>query len=437
MSDWFGNKLVSEITSDDVQELVDKAAVEDQRLELKQQYDAASHREMLKDITAMANADGGYIVIGVAEQNGAASGSAPIADARQVAEAMRRSSVENIRPRIDDLGIDAVALASGGEVIVVRVPESAQKPHMVTLGHQTQFWRRYVTENREMTIEEIRSEFVGDRTARLLAELRAEMRSLTGIARQEALQTVSAEDDAVAASDPEMLDRIMKLRFAKFAGNNPFFRVCLTPMSLDRGALDTDAPQMEALLRDPPQTRKGGWTIWGMMDVEFDADGITGHFGPEQRLVVLRNGYLEFTHPARSDAFQWMQSESEAEAHPYLHPLAVCEFTVSFVRLAQAVYKQAGRSSAVVFQLDLANVTGFRLPPGLLGGGSWRRAVALGYPEPYKGKDATARVDVDVFPADADPIAYDLLARVYRRFGNLLDDVPLFDETRHFRIPRD
>jgi hypothetical protein len=436
MAEWFEEKLASQVTATDLQRLVDEDVAEDQRLDFKEEaYEPVKRHEMLKDVTALANTDGGYLLIGVQEREGKACGLLPVADARRVAEAMGKSCVQNVAPRIDGLEILPVAAPGGGEVIVVRVPESAEKPHMYTLKGRTQFTRRYGTENRAMTIEEIRSEFAGDRVARGIARLEAGMRELGAARRPVVLGEVKAGDNPLDTPEPAEVGRIMRLRFEEMAAGQPFLRLSVLPQRVDHRELDTYNEKVKETVREPPGMRYGGWTIYGM-DARVTPEGLdAGGQGEEQRLVVLRNGYIEFSYPARSEFFQWKQSEAEARDHPYLYPFAMCELPVSFVRLTKALYEASSLSLSVSFELELANIRGFRLFPGLPGRRAWRVAGMVGSAKPYAGERALADAKVQAFPADPDPIAYELITQIYQQFGRKAEDVPLFDSERHFSVP--
>ncbi len=233
-------------------------------------------------------------------------------------------------------------------------------------------------------------------------------------------------------SEPAELARIMTLRFEEMARGRPFYRIRVVPHQLNRSALDTSSQGVQELFRAPVHTREGGWTIWGMRDLRVAHEEIDGTARNEQRVVALSNGYVEFTHPARSDFFQIGQAPAEAVQHPWLFPVAVCEFTASFTRFCAGLYRAGGLAGLpVTFTLELVNVRGFRLPPGL----SEDHTQVLEDPGPYARDLARACVEVSAFPADPDPIAYELLSRIYQEFGNPPGDVPLFDAARHFSVP--
>lgn len=72
------SKVVSSITTEDLQKLLDEGAVENVRLEFKQE--SPSKNEVLKKLTSFANTFGGYLVIGVEEGGNGAISSIPGVD---------------------------------------------------------------------------------------------------------------------------------------------------------------------------------------------------------------------------------------------------------------------------------------------------------------------------------------------------------------------
>lgn len=433
MATWFSDKLVSEIIEADLQELVDQQAAEDQWLDFKSEPHGHT-REMLKDVCALANADGGYMVIGVAEGAGnVAIGFQAVAQATSTAENMLKSCTQNITPRIEGLEIMPRLAPSGREVIVVRVPPSARKPHMCRLKNQTQFWRRYGTENREMTHEEIRAAFLEDRILRGILELNAGLDALLRQQTHERLHLIQPSDNALGASSPEELRRLMDLRFEQAVADAPFFRLSALPLRLSPANVDVGDPEVRRVFEDPPLTDESGWAVYGDK-ASVTVEGIETPPGVrDQRLVVLRNGFIEFSQPARSELFQWRQSESEAEKHPWLYPYAVCELPVNFVRLAKAIYEAAHLQGEAGFFIEFRNIKGFTLRPygpesiGFLRSGP-------GTLRPYPDKDFKGREVRVAIPFEADPVAFQLVEQLYNAFGLERQHIPCFDPQRRFTL---
>lgn len=88
--------------------------------------------ELLKDISALANADGGDIIYGINETNGVASEIYPLTaeTADNLIRRINQTVESGIEPRI--LGLQFMPIdVSGGYVLVVRVPASFLGPHEV------------------------------------------------------------------------------------------------------------------------------------------------------------------------------------------------------------------------------------------------------------------------------------------------------------------
>lgn len=170
-----GDRSLDDISLDDILLLVENRVPEGLFLEYKQSpYGGRpqDRREMLRDITALANSGGGYLVIGIREDYaGRALELVPFPDVHRLAQAMRQTCLDGVRDRIGGLEIRAYETGIDQGAIVLRAPSSEQCPHMVTLDGRTDFFRRYETDKRPMTIGEIRETILGNPRFRQLIEL--------------------------------------------------------------------------------------------------------------------------------------------------------------------------------------------------------------------------------------------------------------------------
>lgn len=123
--------------------------------------------ELLKDVSAMANGDGGDIVYGVAEDtDGAAECLHPITSEGRDSAVRRLTNVlDALEPRLRVQ--TRVVDVDGGYVLLLRVPASFDGPHSARLPGQGA--RRFVfrdgTRTADMSYDQVRSAF--DRTATL------------------------------------------------------------------------------------------------------------------------------------------------------------------------------------------------------------------------------------------------------------------------------
>lgn len=133
-----------------------------------------ARQEILKDICAFANANGGDIVYGIAENNGCADHLSPIDSTTDPIDAIKRrfgQTMENgLEPRVDGVQLSAVPLSQGGYALVVRVPASFQRPHR----YQHQSHKRWVvrvdTHAVDLMYDQIRDAF--ERSATLAERAR-------------------------------------------------------------------------------------------------------------------------------------------------------------------------------------------------------------------------------------------------------------------------
>src|SRR5205823_2632998 len=107
--------------------------------------------------SSIANAGGGVLLIGMEEDGeGTATRPAPIRDAETEANRLITLCNTHIEERIP--GLRAVRVPSGGgDVIVVHIPTSYRKPHMIKHEGLTDFWIRHDRQKSRMSIAQIRA----------------------------------------------------------------------------------------------------------------------------------------------------------------------------------------------------------------------------------------------------------------------------------------
>jgi hypothetical protein len=139
-------------------------------------------RELVKDVSALANAGGGFLVFGIDEakdSDGKGLGypekilgvDCPNFDATK----LRIDSIvrDNLDPRVQGVSIHSVDGYDRGPVIIVHVPKSWTGPHMVSIHGQTHFYSRTNAGNHPLDVREIRSAFLtGSDVARRIQSFR-------------------------------------------------------------------------------------------------------------------------------------------------------------------------------------------------------------------------------------------------------------------------
>lgn len=171
----FDGRSLSDLSLDDFRALIDSQIPEGPHLDYKQTAYSGrpqDRREMLRDVTAFANSEGGYLILGMEEdQYSRASRFVPIDDPQRTAQAINQTCLDGIRDRIEGLEVKAYEISFNQGLIVIRVPPSQQRPHMVALEQHTDFFRRYGEHKQAMTIEEIRRLILENPLFRRIVEL--------------------------------------------------------------------------------------------------------------------------------------------------------------------------------------------------------------------------------------------------------------------------
>ena len=137
------------LSETDLQRLIDNGVPEGPRIEYKRDFVGLrddDKKEFLKDISAFANASGGYILYGVAEKDGIPI--PPLLGLSSTESSSGIARLENIvrdslEPRIVGLTMRPVPLRNGNSVVAVRVPRSWNPPHRVSF----QKWNKFFTRN--------------------------------------------------------------------------------------------------------------------------------------------------------------------------------------------------------------------------------------------------------------------------------------------------
>lgn len=139
---------------------------------------APFYREFLKDVSALANKNGGLLVIGAEEPSEdlepkdqlvgwdkAAWGALRFPTAEALVKTLQEICAQSLDPRIPDLRFALVTLPTDRFALVVRTSESPSKPHMVNHRGEIFFYIRHQESVRVMTAEEIRSAVLDTATA--------------------------------------------------------------------------------------------------------------------------------------------------------------------------------------------------------------------------------------------------------------------------------
>lgn len=157
------DKNFNEIDAATLDALVESSAMESLHLDFKRdlyERDDKSKREFLKDISAFANTQGGHLIIGIDEHEGAASRVTPITGVDVDEEQMRLENMARtgLEPELAGLQVKRVAY-DAGHVFVLQIPRSYNPPSRVTQSGTNRYWARNSVSCYELGLEELRSLF--------------------------------------------------------------------------------------------------------------------------------------------------------------------------------------------------------------------------------------------------------------------------------------
>jgi Putative DNA-binding domain len=310
----FLGKPLNEVGQGDLQTLIQEKVRERQTLEFKRDSygrNDVGTREMLRDISAMANAYGGDILLGVKTVgDGVASGLVGVPNGEVEAQRITSSCLSNIEERIGGLIVWPLPISNGNHVIVIRMSQSLRAPHMITFKGLNQFWIRHDRQKSRMSVHEIRE-----------ACLRVEM----------------------------LTTRMTEFLEKRLAGVSAFAQstltVSLTPLLIPREIVDLKKQRLREIIRD-----------CDINDGYMPTPCITGlevRRGKGMWLRLDRNGHLDL----------WVDITGNIVAAPdhsfrRLESAVVTNYVLGLCALGKSVYEHCGIHESLIAKLDIWNIKG-------------------------------------------------------------------------------
>lgn len=325
------HKELDEITGKDITDLITNQVRENLNLEYKEMmYGSGDEetREKLRDITSMANAHGGHILIGVKEdgQNeGIPITCEGIEDAEAASARITSSCLSNIDERIPGLQIHPVPLSNGKHIIVIRIPKSPRAPHMITFKGLYQFWKRHDRQKSRMSVDEIKE--ACNATEQLMART----------------------EEFVKHRKTEVNQRIPFKR--------PFYYLTATPYFIRDEVLDIYDPKIRSIITDPADQRIHGFNVMCDDHANPTLHGLISEIPGIRSLEIFRNGHCELIVRIEKGTF-W---DKAVERYPILNPMALVEYVVSFVRFYKHVLEFLNIIEPVIVSVSLFNILEFGL----------------------------------------------------------------------------
>lgn len=166
-------KRLDEIKEADLQQLIADASPEKKSIDYKRYAIGGTDedkKEFLADVSSFANSSGGFLILGMSEDNGIPIElcGLKIPDRDSDAEILRLENLirDGIAPRILGIETEPVDIPSKGTyALVIRIPRSWQSPHMVTYKGNSRFYSRTSNGKYPLDVGEIRTAFTLSETA--------------------------------------------------------------------------------------------------------------------------------------------------------------------------------------------------------------------------------------------------------------------------------
>ncbi len=154
----------NEIEESHLQQLVENGVPESLELEFKREIYGTENderAEFLRDVTAFANAAGGHLVIGMAEEGSGASELVGFQETDPDSLLLRYEGQlrDGVEPRVVGIDMKSVALANGNVAVVIRIPKSWNPPHRANYRKSKKFYIRNSSGVHEVSVEELRRIF--------------------------------------------------------------------------------------------------------------------------------------------------------------------------------------------------------------------------------------------------------------------------------------
>ncbi len=164
-------KPFSQISEDSIQTLIDNKERESSILEYKQEITGSEHekKELSKDVSAMANTEGGYLIIGIKEKDGQAAsitGTSKLIGRQPVELWLENILITNVRPKVS-IKPKVIPINTNQDkvIVIVYIPQSSRRPHMVIAEGRNSYYVRHNYQATYADEHEVRSMFLESKTS--------------------------------------------------------------------------------------------------------------------------------------------------------------------------------------------------------------------------------------------------------------------------------
>jgi Putative DNA-binding domain len=336
------NKRIDQLTIEDLENLVTTRQAEVQRLEFKRDLEIKGDgkKELLRDITAMSNTRGGFIVFGIDEANGEAIAMPGIETTDIDATTVQIESIirDNSEPKLTGFSTRKFKLDTGRFVLVIYIPQSSNPPHRAT---GDQFFARATNAKYAMSVTQLRQVFT------------------QGAQRLERLRSLISSRLEVLNNDRE--------EPVTFNGNNGKVVAHFVPVvSLDGDkAIPVGQPlerQLFPILR-PYGIDEGSTPVYNVdgLIFKYETSPIVAH-----STQIFRSGYFEGVESRNLAQYPRFGGQPDEKSLTLLGE-AIRENTITWVGQCLQVCRKLEIDPPYVFTLSLLRADGASMGNGFIG----------------------------------------------------------------------
>ncbi len=433
------DKPLENLTIADIQQLVDVLKIhEGQNVDYKRELDTSNDakKELIKDLTAFGNSNGGYLLIGIDEEDGlptTITGTAKSVGRQKIDEWINSIISANSDPKLD-YSIKVIPHKQDKVVVVIFVKDSPKKPHMNIYEKRNTYFRRHIDITSAASHQEVKDMFAESQSTQERLRNFMNSRGLLDVDMMEFALTHNARELLVDNKVPRPQDK----QYCIFS---------LIPATIDDDLTDPvigDANEwinshtrgyQPITSQELYRTHEPVITIEGITfpNVIYDHDGPRGY---RNYMEFLNNGYVEF-----GVARQLFGSVPDGRGgiRPLLHLTNTVAIAHALMNFANAYYPAINYDGQVYLQISLHNVknhaiTGF--DTRIHNSQRWAGPYTLEFSNP---PTLTSSLNVRILSlfkpdgtnnAEVNDMVYDIAMQLSRAFGT--QQVKCFDEARTY-----
>jgi hypothetical protein len=397
-----------------IAKLVEDHAPESSTLDFKETLvldKMETKRDLVRDVSAFANASGGWIIVGISEQGmphrAASWAHLSTADAERIRKQVVDLCSSHIDPAIPDLDAQT-ELGPDTSLVVINIP-AGHSPHAVTgFDNATDYYIRIGDEKRQMTHSELQAAFA-----------RASSRRDTPEPRDGFPNGRSAVEEALQTAQATM-------------AGQPFFFIAGAPVALHADTLDLQSQELRQILAKNADGHPFETTLdWIVSEAKTVYRDMAASVGCHA--FCLRDDGLMWWTVRLSDATNVFRPEKEDDKRVFDQYIIV-EYPLSFARLFCALRGIIrGTSGPYVMQMAYGGCQDITLYPGHIGLEGYSSTSVSWDVDKGRTREQLIRAPYDPeefnWLSPADWIARDLLKHFYQAFGYSQEAIPFWDDT--------